>query len=159
MKNVIGKVAEYKDKIASLEDLSSQQQSKTIEVVKLEQSLRNQNCQTCGASLPSEKVKEISERLDFLKQEVLKFEDVEELKYELKNKLKKLETATSSDDKTEKYKSLIEVDKQFEIDILGLENKIYEFNQSLQDIDEESSISIRKKYDSLNKNSSYRKTD
>lgn len=150
-KAVNAQIESYKEKLRSVNDMSSAQSSKTVEMLKLERSLEHSNCPTCGNILSPDKIEDIKAQLTLLKDEISNSGNLEELKFELMTNIKKLEFSSDTPDETEKYKVNYDRDIKLEHEILGIENRIYEIEQSLKGVDEQNSLSVRKEYDTLNR--------
>lgn len=141
----------YEGQLDAAKDTASQQISKTMELVKIQRSLEHRSCPTCSSKLSDEKINEMIGLRDELEDAIESFGNVEEIKYELQSKIKQLKIVGSETDQTEKYKLFLQQHQENDREILELENDIYEIQQLLKGVDEQTSIITRNKYDAINK--------
>lgn len=142
-------LSENNRKLEQINAQASEQSSKTMQIIKLENSLRQNNCPTCGQTLSSSQIEEMSQELTTLKQEVSQIGDVDEIKFSLMTRIKELNIGNNVKDETERYKAALDQDRELVVDILNAENSVFEINQKLKGVDEQTSLLTRKKYDAV----------
>ena len=148
-KIIAPRIESYEEKLRQVRQKAEKQSEKTVQIMRLEKSLDQKNCPTCGSDISPKKIDEMQIELKVLKDEVIADGDLEELRYELNSKIRALQFLPAIADETERYKAHIETDKQHESDILDLENKILFVEQNLKGVDQQTSLSTRQKYDAL----------
>lgn len=142
-------LAENTKKLQQINDQAAEQASKAVQIIKLENSLLKNNCPTCGQTLSASQIAQLSQDLAALKQEVSQIGDIDELKFSLMSKNRELDIGSNIKDETEKYKAALVQDRDLEVDILNAENTVFEINQKLKGVDEQTSLLTRKKYDAI----------
>lgn len=141
----------YKEQLQSLRNTASSQANKEIQVLKLEKSLLSSTCSTCGANISESKISDMQSELDQLKDEYIPQDELNDLIFQKQTKIKSLNLGENGIDETQKYKILKDQKTELDRDQVTCENQIYEIDQKLKDVDEQTSITNRNKYDAINR--------
>lgn len=139
----------YNEQLQAISEQERERSAKTLELLKIENSLSQSVCSTCGSSLSSEKIMSLNRELNELKDALLNFGDFNEMNFNLMTKLKSLDLCPEIICKTENYRARKENTIELDRDILDLENEIYNIDQQLKGVDEVTSVTTRSKYDAV----------
>ena len=124
--------------------------SKVTEQLKLRKTLTETQCPTCGSHIGSNTIIEIEQQLEQLENELSQNINFDEAAFELQTKLRALDFAPSLMPDPQKFLAKIETDRSLELTILQAEQDIFKYNDRLKGVDEQTSVTTRRKYDAVN---------
>ena len=122
---------DFQQQVSILNEQEKEKQSKTIELLKLQNSLSTQACSTCGSKLTPEKIDDLKSEQLKLQNELLNFGNFNEINFNLMTKIKSLDLSPQIVCEVEKYKARKDNQIGLDRDILDLENEMYSIDQQL----------------------------
>lgn len=150
VRSILGpRIKSYEQQLDQVRAKSHDAGQRAMNIMRLENSLKNSTCPTCQSAIPVEQIERMQKDLDELKRDVAADGDLNEIIYQLENKIRGLKFNSEFLDETEKYKAQLENDKRQDREILELENQISVIEQNLRGVDQKTSMSNRQKYDAL----------
>ena len=140
----------YENEFKAIETQKSAQLSKMTEQVRLRKTLMDNQCPVCASHLDLSTVRKMEQQLEKLENEISQDIDFDEAAFELKTKLRSLDFLPATQPDPQKFIAKIETYASLETDIVQAEQDIFKFNDRLKGVDEQTSITTRRKYDALN---------
>ena len=140
----------YESEFRAIDAQKNDQLSKVKDQVRLRKTLMNTKCLVCGSDLDQSTVMKMEQQLEQLEIEISQDIDFDEASFELRTKLRSLDFAPAMQPDPQKYIAKIETYASLELDMVQAEQDIVKYNDRLKGVDEQTSMTTRRKYDAIN---------